>query len=189
MRRIVKMQSENLVIIYWSSRLALQPIRAISLCMFIHNYGAGNGGWIEGARQLLQLLSSHPTHKTRKRVKSNYQVSKFILVYAENGTKRSKICRAKRWATWEKLPRKRKETWKTSWKPASMSCEPFDASGLFRQKMICGASALARNAKAGHKQLLTSDGDNKDVEWGNARGYPFQHFRFITIIFTLQTFF
>lgn len=58
----------------------------------------GELGW-----GVLQLSSSHPTHKTRKRVKSNYQVSKFILVYPENGSK------TKNEAKHKKLPRKRKK--------------------------------------------------------------------------------
>lgn len=203
MPRIVKMQkrefSYNLLkfLVGFHGPALSWPILAISLCMFIRNYtGAGNEGvldWGGWGSVLLQLLSSHPTHKTRKRVKSNYQVSKFILVYAENGTKKRKIWNEKeKQGNGGEVAKEAKETWKTSWKPASMSCEPFGASGLFRRKMICGASALARNAKPGLEQLLASverRGQQGRGVWERALGYPFQHFRFITIIFTLQTFF
>lgn len=150
---------------------------------------------------MVQLSSSHPTHKTRKRVKSNYQVSKFILVYPENGTKTEQKKKQKtKWEGNTKSCQGSERNLKTSWEPATMSCEanhnplPQD---LIPGKMICGASALARNAKLKQQAAGSRTGaqaglmneDDGDFEEEYERGYPFQHFRFITIIFTLQTFF
>lgn len=78
------------------------------------------------------------------------------------------------------------------WSPANKTEKNLNPlPRTFRAKMICGASALARNAKLKEQQdsahthtdtATAPPGESRDV----GRGYPFQRFRFITIIFTLQ---
>lgn len=140
--------------------------------------------------------------RTRKRVKSNYQVSKFILVYPKTGPKQqlqlgsnTKSCQGS------------ERNLKTSAVRGEVGPRVAGVGVLPGRLTLCPAALAAQNdlwrkcigtqckvewssrcgrAGAGREQDRSSSHDEDDDDVAG-RGYPFQHFRFITIIFTLQS--
>lgn len=110
---------------------------------------------------MLQLSSSHPTHKTRKRVKSNYQVSKFILVYPENGSK------TKNEAKHKKLPRKRKKLENKSKAKLQVGPERAEGEGGSVRDVTCSGVLRTKPKKP---QPFAVDFQGKNDLWRKCIG-------------------